>query len=414
MYEIIAKGEASLVGFNQSDVSTEVVAQSGINYVLIKLVSRCNYDCSYCYWFRDGSVRRLPAFILDTVTVAFVGALERHIIKNKISEFTCSFHGGEPTLYSAVKLRDFMRQIDSVALKAKCHIRYALTTNGSLLSFDWLELISEYEISVTVSIDGPPEIHDKRRVSVKKMPTWHKSVGGYLDLCRRGVKPSVIAVCDPLSDPKALLDHFSLDLGVMYCDVLVPDLNHSDDVISIAEYYIGLFDHWYDNYSERGVKVRFLNEIVRGVLGLESKTDSIGYGPTQTVCLNTTGNLEPHDVLRIAGGEHTETECSIMTHEISDIERDPKWKSVRDASIKLCDQCNSCRYKFACGGGHISQRWSTEKQYDNPSVYCSDYIKIFDHVSERISNDLSFKEGQLQIDPITLCERMKAGVFSIL
>jgi uncharacterized protein len=42
----------------------------------------------------------------------------------------------------------------------------------------------------------------------------------------------------------------------------------------------------------------------------------------------------------------------------------------------------------ACGGGHLAQRWSTERQYDNPSVYCESWKAIFSHIWKRIAPTL--------------------------
>lgn len=359
-----------------------------IDYVLIKLAARCNLDCCYCYWFRDPSVYQLPKFISSEVLAGFSSALERHIAVNRLPKFTCSFHGGEPTLFKAGKLRPFLEKLDEIGSRTHCDIRYALTTNGVGLTDEWLDLILDFEFGVTVSIDGPPEIHDRRRLTLIGGPSWEASAKGYLDLCRHGVAPTIIAVCDPESDPVAVLDHLAGDLGIMFCDVLMPDCNHEDAAPHIAPYYIRLFDHWYENYWPKGVHVRILNEFVRSLVGLESRTESIGLAPTRTVCLNTDGMLEPHDVLRIAGSEHVRTGCSILVHELDDIQENPCWRAAETASTQLADECLRCRYKRACGGGHLAQRWSAEAGYRNPSVYCTDLIEIFDHIAHRLEQDV--------------------------
>jgi uncharacterized protein len=371
-----------------------------INYLLVKLASRCNFDCSYCYWFRDGSVRNLPPLISEPVIQALLTALEQHITEYRLPDFTCSFHGGEPTLFGAKRLRNLLERIDEITIRTKCDIRYALTTNGALIDSEWVDLIKRFEIAVTVSIDGPPDVHDRRRIDVRGAPTWRDSVTGYFALCREGIAPAIIAVCDPEASPVSVLDHLAKDLGVQFCDILVPDCDHTSDVKSIAAFYIGLFDHWYDKYADSNVQVRILNECVRGLLGLQSHTESIGLAPTRTVCLSTSGQLEPHDVLRIAGEARIKTSCNIFSNRIDDIETDPLWLAVREASTNLCDKCKACRYKNACGGGHIAQRWSVDRQYDNPSVYCTDYIKILDHIAGRLKRDLEVDGGAMGPDTI--------------
>ena len=35
-------------------------ASQPISQLLVKVATRCNIDCSYCYWFRDASVYDKP------------------------------------------------------------------------------------------------------------------------------------------------------------------------------------------------------------------------------------------------------------------------------------------------------------------------------------------------------------------
>ena len=364
-----------------------------IDYLLVKLASRCNFDCTYCYWFRDATVRTLPALMPERVVAAFLEKLERHITRFDLPDFVCSFHGGEPTLFGVRRFEQLLDRINLVSSRTKCMIRFALTTNAALLNERWIEVLQAYSVSVAVSLDGPPDVHDGRRRTVNGEPTWRQTVHGYLALCRAGIRPTIIAVCDPYADPTRVLMHFVEDLGATFCDVLVPDANHTEKMPSIAAFYTGLFDHWYSNYFGRGVEVRILTDFIRGLLGLPTRTESIGFGSVRTVCLSPTGKLEPHDVLRIAGADRVNTSCDIFVNDICDIEKDPLWDSVRRASIELCGTCRSCRYVKSCGGGHIAQRWAPENGYNNPSVYCSDFKHILDHIAERIKNDVATGVG---------------------
>ena len=48
-------------------------------FVLVKLASRCNINCTYCYWFRDADVYKKPAVLSVESEVAFCQRLEEHI-----------------------------------------------------------------------------------------------------------------------------------------------------------------------------------------------------------------------------------------------------------------------------------------------------------------------------------------------
>ena len=63
----------------------------------------------------------------------------------------------------------------------------------------------------------------------------------------------------------------------------------------------------------------------------------------------------------------------------------PVWLEAYHASLNLCDTWNACEYRQVCGGGRINHRWSAERRYENPSVYCEDLKEIFGHIRERVA-----------------------------
>jgi uncharacterized protein len=176
---------------------------------------------------------------------------------------------------------------------------------------------------------------------------------------------------------------------------LMPDHNHADSAPRIDRYYIDLFDEWYDNHMDGGVEVRLLVEMVRGVLGLETRTDSIGYAPLETISVNTDGALEPHDVLRIAGADEVSTGLSVLHSDFAAVASSALWLRIRQASLRLPEACRRCRFRAACGGGHLGQRWSPQNGYDNPSVYCLDLKAIFEHIASRLSADITCSRSAL-------------------
>jgi uncharacterized protein len=117
--------------------------------------------------------------------------------------------------------------------------------------------------------------------------------------------------------------------------------------------------------------------------------ESIGEDPIDKCIINVDGQLEPLDVLRIAGVSAVRTNMSIFTNSIQDVANDPVWKQAFDASMNLHEDCRSCRFKKACGGGYLPHRWSNEKGYNNPNVYCQDMKDILGHVIEKVSESAS-------------------------
>ena len=239
-------------------------------------------------------------------------------------------------------------------------------------------------------MDGPPEVHDENRVDHQGKGSYERVRQGIECLQEQYIEPYLLAVCDPTSDPVRLVEHFVEEFDIAQFDVLIPDATHENDPPSIADYYKRLFDCWYDEYADRGVSIRYLEALLKSVLGGTSQCEAIGYGPIQLVTMLTDGTLEPLDVLRIGGAQNTETDVSIHTHDLQAVAEDPTWQAAYQASLALSDKCKACRYERACGGGYLPHRWSPGSGYDNPSVYCEDLMELFDHVWDRIADDIVF------------------------
>ena len=185
------------------------------SYILIKLASRCNLNCSYCYWFKDASVYEKPSLMQDIVVDAFVQKLSQHVITNNVPEFLCIFHGGEPLLYGVKKFEEFLIKLQKVEADTNCKINFSITTNGVLVNESWCTIFKKYNVQVAVSIDGPEDIHDFYRKDFSDRGSYQQVIKGYYELIKHNIKPGVIAVCNPLTDPKRVLDHFVNDLNLM-------------------------------------------------------------------------------------------------------------------------------------------------------------------------------------------------------
>jgi uncharacterized protein len=347
---------------------------------------RCNIACTYCYWFRDASVYEKPAVLTPEAEAALVARLAEHIEAHQLRSFAITFHGGEPLLFGKQRFDALCGRLRELERSSGCRLRLSMTSNGVLIDPEWASLLRKHRVRITLSIDGPKRTHDARRLDFAQRGTFDRVMAGLQVLREAGIEPGVIAVCNPKDDPAATLRFFVEELGLKNFDILMPDATHDEPPPpSVARYYKGLFDAW---YAAGDVYVRIIDSLVAGLLGLDSNTDSIGLAPITTVCVLTDGSIEPLDVLRIAGDGSTRTQVNVFEHDLHAIQADPLWREVYQATVNLPDQCRSCPYLQACGGGHIASRWSTARRYDNPTVYCKDIKEIMQHIWDRLLPDL--------------------------
>lgn len=110
----------------------------------VNLTDRCNFDCVYCY--QPKGPDRLD---LSTLVTAI-----DHFYPDFAAGSVISFYGGEPLL----EFDTLRRAVEHAeALSAECRgvrLRYALTTNGSLLDEDVLNFLDDHRFSLMLSFDG--------------------------------------------------------------------------------------------------------------------------------------------------------------------------------------------------------------------------------------------------------------------
>src|SRR5207244_4665902 len=224
----------------------EPLPHSILNYILVKLASSCNINCTYFYCFRDRSVYDTPKVLSLDVEESFHQKLNRHITRHRLSSFAILFHGGEPMLFGKQRFSDLCTKLVSLEQATGVAIRKSITTNGTLIDREWIELFRKFEISVTLSIDGDKEQHDSRRVDFKGQGTYVRVIHALNLLREHNHEPGILAVCDPVSNPERLCNIFIDQLGIKKFDVLIPDATYDDQITSIESYYAKLFDLWFD------------------------------------------------------------------------------------------------------------------------------------------------------------------------
>jgi uncharacterized protein len=359
-----------------------------LTFVLVKLASRCNINCTYCYWFRDPEVYNKPPVLTREAEDAFCTRLEEHIREFGLTHFLLAFHGGEPLLFPKYRFVGLQEKLQEIEHRTGCRIKRGVTTNAILVDEQWASLFKAHDVSVTVSLDGPPEINDRYRVDSKGRGTLAATLRGIDWLRAAGIDPGLISVCNPGTDPERVLAYVVDELGIKQFDILPPDATHSDNPPPIADYFIKLFDVWLDRYADQGVRISTLDAMIRGLTGNLSGSDTLGLGPIDTVTLMSDGSLEALDVLRIAGAGSTASSLNVRTHALQDVQNEPLWREAFHASTNLAAACQTCEFLDSCGGGHLAQRWSPERRFDNPSVYCENWKRIFGHIWERIAPTL--------------------------
>jgi uncharacterized protein len=359
-----------------------------ISQLLVKVASRCNIDCSYCYWFRDAAVYDKPKLMSPDVLRQLLQRIEQHIAQNALIDFPIILHGGEPLLWGTENFHRIAEGCEAIAERTGCEIPIAVTTNGLLIDDEWLNCFEAHGISVAISLDGPAHIHDVHRRTFQGQGTHAAVERAARLLVSRDIGVSALAVCNPAYQPRQYAEFFA-ECGIANYDIMIPDATVDETPQSVAAFYRGLFDYWLAaNRSKPTVNIRIIADMITALLGNDAPTEGVGHKPIELCTVMTDGSVEAHDVLRIAGDGLTNTKFNIFDHAIDDVRQEPRWMAARDASINLCETCRQCKFMNACGGGYLPHRFSKKNGYDNPSVYCGDLYSMFENMQSVLENHL--------------------------
>src|SRR5271154_7217625 len=115
------------------DPVTSAFSDQPISQLLIKVATRCNIDCSYCYWFRDAAVYDKPKLMSADVLQQLLQRIEEHLVKHSPRDFPLILHGGEPLLWGIENFSRIAEACAAISSRTNCEIPIAVTTNGVLI-----------------------------------------------------------------------------------------------------------------------------------------------------------------------------------------------------------------------------------------------------------------------------------------
>ena len=364
---------------------------------LLKVASRCNLDCDYCYVYHhvDQTWRSQPKLMKHETIQHFGSQLNKYVGDNNLDRFSIIFHGGEPLLYTADGLAKASETIRK-KITGQCEIDFSVQTNGHLLTDESLHALEQAQIGVSISLDGPKHVNDLHRLDHSGKSSFDAT---YMALQRliessSGIFQGVISVIDPSVPPIELFEFFS-QFDLPRLDFLLPDATHVNppyNGISLSAFQDWLneaFALWYSDYSE--LQVRFFDAILGSRLSVPSPTDVFGFGAVNLIVIETDGSYTGHDVFKIVEEGVNHLQNNVETSSFESLSTHPKIieHGFRLSPDGVADECKTCPVLEACGGGCVMHRYHNVRGYDAPTVYCQEMFSLLSTATRLLRTDLS-------------------------
>lgn len=363
-----------------------------VDTVLLKVASRCNLNCSYCYIYHmsDDGWRNQPKLMSDAVQTATVRQLtDLQVYQEHALDVV--LHGGEPLLVGPKQMFKLCRTLRR-SLPNSCAIH--VQTNGVLLDDEFIDIFVRFDVGISISIDGPSGVHDRFRTDRGGRGSYDR-VRSAIDLLtsREDAQPlftGVLAVVDPTSEPSVVYASLKR-MGAPSIDFLLRDGNHAqlpDGKTSVGSTEYG---SWMSRVLDIYVndptppRVRIFDDMLRLILGGESYKEGVGTTDYGILVIDTDGSINKNDTLKVAhkqADRFHHAAWNVLTDRLVEIVRTPAYSDYYRQQRPTAEKCRTCPELHVCGGGMVAHRWSPERGFDNPSVFCADQLHLISRMRD--------------------------------
>lgn len=360
--------------------------------LVMNLTNQCNLSCQYCYEFGEDKVATpegKPKFMDLETAKASVDFLLAQSAGRKAVHIT--FFGGE-TLMNFPLLKQVVTYASEQAAAQGRAIDFSLTTNATLLTPAIIEFLSENRIGVTVSMDGPADLHDKLRVFANGQGSYgiiEPRVRALIEGHRTRPITARVTLTSGVTDVVRIFRHLKQDLGFHEVG-FAPVTTAPNRLYAIGERGMdGVLEQFhvlageYLQYALRGEMHGFSNvsdtiaELYQGVnkshpcgagLGL------MGVGPSGDIApCHRFVDSDVHSLGNIKTGVDREKQADFLTR----------------GNINCKYDCHTCWARPLCAGGCHHEAYVRYGDTGHPNLHYCDWVRDWTDTCLRIYGAIS-------------------------
>ena len=358
---------------------------------IVKVHSRCNLSCSYCYVYEmaDRGWAHLPRRMDQAIARQAAERIGEHARAHDLPGVDVILHGGEPLLAGTGWLTDFARSLRACV---PCEVSIGVQTNGTLLRPRMLGALAELGVRVGVSLDGDAEATGRHR----QYPSGRNSFDDVADGLRllgsadfRDIYSGILCTVDVRNDPVGTYEAL-LAFAPPALDLLLPHA-HWDcppPGTGYADWLIAVFERWY-SAPEEETQIRLFAELIQLILGNPGAVEGLGLQPSTLIVIETDGSIKQLDSLSSTYEGAADTGLHVSTDAFDAALGHPTTVARQIGVDALSAQCQQCPVLRVCGGGLYPHRYRSGAGFRHPSVYCADLLRLITHVRMRVLGDVA-------------------------
>jgi uncharacterized protein len=366
-----------------------------LHTLLLKTVNFCNLECDYCY-VRPSNIDGRPTVMSDEIISRAIHdyvklAEESRGTGPKGQWMMFLWHGGEPTLTGI----DFFRRVLQLQKRIghPDFIINSISSNGTLINQDWSDFLKRNQFRVSISIDGPMQVHNMHRVS--------KGNGFSFDSVMKGIK--ILKDNANTFGAMCVISKESIDKAEQIFDFFVKNnlkritfLPHvsKQSWLSPEEYatfMTKIFDLWFER-DDPDIHIRELENIMHELLGGQAELCEFNGCCGSYLAIDYHGNVYLCDLFI---GDDSMKVGNILNESLKSIIDSNKTLEKVNRKVKIHNDCTDCEYLRICKGGCLYRRCLIRGIPSDKDFYCESRKAIIKHISTKLSDAFSCKSDFL-------------------
>ncbi|OON95761.1 MAG: hypothetical protein ATN36_07490 [Epulopiscium sp. Nele67-Bin005] len=249
------------------------------NTLIISCAETCNLSCKYCF-ANEGTYNSSKNLIMNDKMYGQL--LDKLLVKNEPLK-SISLFGGEPLL-GFKYIKNFIKKLQEGYLAKDWPLPLiGIVTNGTLITKEIGDFFQEYNIAVTISLDGSKEFNDLNRKYPNSTKSVYDKIVSNISNIRNRTFPLVAAATISTDiikqyqkgDYKKYLEHYQ-SLGFDYVEHFIADSPiplTTEEITKIELYAIDKVEVVFDNLVNNNLYVPY------GVIGVLSTIVQKKYSP---------------------------------------------------------------------------------------------------------------------------------------
>ncbi|PKO95325.1 MAG: anaerobic sulfatase maturase [Bacteroidetes bacterium HGW-Bacteroidetes-7] len=355
------------------------ITQRPFSLMLKPVGSRCNLNCSYCYYLKQS-----PASEIMDINI-LKRAIEETILANDTPEISFCWHGGEPLMAGIdffIKAVEFQNK--AVERKVQNGFRKPLIintiqTNGTLIDKDWCNFFRESNFLVGISIDGPEDIHNYFRVNRTGDKLYEKAINGLELLRDNNVEFNVLCTVNSRSKGRGReVYKFLKSKGVKFMQflpVVDPGKEWGTEAEDYGNFMKDVFREWWENEDAGSYYVQLFDVVLANFLNVPCGLCQFSPVCGDVPVLESNGDIFCCDhfvnSLNYLGNLN---EISLAQAVFS--KRIAAFGADKSATLPL--KCTVCKFKTLCNGGCPEHRVLKQSQDFYLNYLCKGYMMFFE------------------------------------